>query len=389
MSTEQNHVVLGKGDLTLDAWGNQKTVTPYSLFHGLFTYDVPVKMWQSEVNGVEEDIIASTLVTSVSSVLNVKTAANSGDITYLYSRRNPRYQANRSHHYATSMIIPTPTDNAVEDFGLFTETNGAFFRVNVDGKLYACIQNDGTITHQEEIKTELVVDYSKGNIYDIQYQWRGVGNFKFFIGDPKTGLLKLVHEIKLINTLTGLSIRNPSLPAAFRVTSIGDAGVLQCGCVDISSDGGREGREQYASADSHDKGINGTDVPVLIMRNPLLFGGEINTRDLRLMRITGTSDKRTEFAIWTTRDPTAFTAAAFNNIGNGSFVDKDIAATAVDIAKLQHLLHFKVEANSSERIITPGTNLADFFIVRGDYIVITATVASATCSATVEFGEEV
>ena len=389
MSTEQNHFILGKGDLPFDAYGNQKTVIPYSLFHSLFTFDVPFKMWQSDINGVEEDIRTSTLSTSVAGLLDVRTLANSGDINYLHGRRHPRYQANRGHHWASSIIIPTPTDNAVEDFGLFTETDGVFFRVKADGLLYACIQSAGVVTHQEEIKKSFSIDMSKGNHYDISFQWRGVGNYEFFITNPETGYPALVHKIKLVNKLTTVSIANPSLPASFRVTSLGDAGVIQCGCVDITTDGGREGREQYGSVTSGDRTLNGTDKPVIILRNPLTFDGKINSRDLRLMRLTCTSDKRTDFTIWTTRDPTAFTGTVFNNIGLGSLADKDIAATAADVAKLQYLISFKVEANTTERVGTPSTNLADFFIIHGDYVVITATVSTTTCSATIEFGEEI
>lgn len=389
MSREQNHFIAGSGDLALDAWGLQKTVSPYSLFHSLFTFDVPFKMWQSDINGVEEDLRTSTLAISTDGALDLSTLANSGDITYIHSRRHPRYQSNRGHHYASSILIPTPSDNAIEDFGLFTETNGVFFRVGVDGLLYACIQSNGVVTHQELISMPFELDYSKGNIFDIHYQWRGVGNYSFFAGNPKTGDLEIVHEIKLLNTLDGLSIQNPSLPAAYRVTSLGDAGRLLSGCVDVTTDGGREGREQYGSAAIQSKVISGTNKPVIILRNPLTFDGKINTRDLRLMRIWGTSDKRTDFAMWTTRDPTAFTGAAFNPIDYGSLCDIDIAATAVDTAKLQFIIPFKVEANTTERIVTPSTNLADLFVVHGDYLVITATQSTGDCGAGFEFGEEI
>lgn len=389
MSTKQNHIVLGDGDLTLDAYGLQKMVIPYTMFHSLFTFDVPVKMWANEINGVEENLLISTLVTSVNSMLNVKTAANNGDITYLHSRRHPRFQANRGHLYSASIIIPTPTDAAVEDWGLFTDINGVFFRVKVDGELYACIQSGGSITHQEKITMPFELDLTKGHIYDIQFQWHGVGDYKFFISDPKTGVLKLVHHIKLLGTLAGLSIENPSLPAAYRVTSLGDAGVIKSGCVDITIEGGRDGREQYGAAETRDKSVSGTDIPVLIIYNPKLINGKVNTRDIRLARITGTSDKRTDFTVWVTRDPTAFTGAAFNSVNFGSYIEKDIAAIAVDTAKLQFLTAFKTEANTSNFRNNPEPTAIDFFATHGDYIVVTMTGSTAQCSAVVEWGEEI
>ena len=43
--TKINGGTLGTGDLTEDAWGVQKVSLPYSLFHGMFSFDIPAKMW--------------------------------------------------------------------------------------------------------------------------------------------------------------------------------------------------------------------------------------------------------------------------------------------------------------------------------------------------------
>lgn len=388
MSTEQNHIIAGSGDIALDAWGNQKVIHPHSLFHSTFTFDVPVKKWNSIVNGVEERLSTSTLTTSIDGKLSVKTAAVDGDSTYVHSRRHPRYQPNRGHAYATSMFIPNPTDNAVEDFGLFTHTDGVFFRVDVNGVLYACLQSNGVVVYQEKINLPFEVDLSKGNVYDIQYKWRGAGGFKWFIGRPCDETLTLVHYKKFLNTQTELTVQNPSLPAGFRVTSLGDAGELQCGCVDITSEGGDDRRETYESAKSLEKSVGGTNIPVLIIHSPNLIGTKMNTIDGRLARISGASDKRSIFQVWSTRDASAFAGESFNRAGSSTYVEFDIAATAVDTAKLEFINAFRVEANSFVSLENPAKNEIDFFFIHGDYIVITATAAAGTCDATFEWGEE-
>ncbi len=382
-------VAAGAGDMTLDAWGNQKTVQPYSLFHSLFTFDVPVKKWESIVNGTEELLSTSTLCTSVDGKLSVKTAAVADDITYLHSRRHPQYQSNRGHVYSSSIFIPIPADNAKEDFGLFTDIDGVYFRIGTDGNLYACIESDGSLTHEELITMPFELDYTKGNVFDIQYQWRGAGNFNFFAGNPATGRLQLIHQIQNLNVGTVLSIQNPSLCAAYRVTSLGDAGEIQSGCVDITTEGGAEGREQYQSAESIGKAINGTNVPVLIIKSPDEINSKMNTRDGRLARVSGASDKRAVFTIWATRDPTAFTGATFSVIGNGSYVESDIAATAADTAKMAFVTSFRVAANSGDHLENPAKDIIDFFFIHGDYIVVTTTVAAGTSDAVLEWGEEV
>jgi len=104
--------------------------------------------------------------------------------------------------------------------------------------------------------------------------------------------------------------------------------------------------------------------------------------------LTGSSDKRSVFTVWTTRDPTAFTGANFQPINNGSYVESDIAATAVDTAKLAFVTSFRVEANNGERLINPARDIIDFFFIHGDYIVMTVTVTSGTCDSVIEWGEE-
>jgi len=124
MSYKQNHIVLGEGDAILDAWGTQLIVEPHSLFHGLFTFDIPFRVWEGHVDGVTEDLRTSTKITSLNGMASIATDGTVNQVVYMHSRRHPRYQANRGHHYASSIIIPTPNDLAVQDFGLFTEING-------------------------------------------------------------------------------------------------------------------------------------------------------------------------------------------------------------------------------------------------------------------------
>lgn len=393
MSKEQNFFIAGAGDMALDAWGLQKMVHPHSLFHSAFTFDVPIRKWNSIVNGVEENLLTSTLVTSTSGKLSVKTAANNGDVTYLHSRRHPRYQPNRGHVYSMSAFVPVPTDNAVEDFGLFTDIDGVFFRIHTDGKLYACLQSNGVLVHEDLINfpcsfDDNPLDYSKGNVYDIQFQWRGAGNYRFFAGNPKTGKLEVIHEIRNLNKLTALTMQNPSLPAAFRVTSLGDAGEIQCGCVDITSEGGDDRHEQYQSASIENKTASGTDVPIIIIHSPQQIAGKMNTIDGRLARISGASDKRGVFKMWSTRNPAAFTGASFAALGGGSYIEYDVAATAVNTALLRQETSFRVEANSYVSIENPAKENIDFFFIHGDYLVITATVSAGTCDAVFEWGEE-
>ena len=171
---------INQNPLGLDAWGRNKTITDRSLLHGMFTYNVPVAVWRETFNGTEQ---AFTNATSVDGALNLVSGATLSDVTNLNTYRHPRYQPNRGYLYSTALIMPDVANNGFRRFGAGTDENGVYFELDNVG-LHACIRTTttggGTLVDRQLIDTT-GIDLSKGNVYDIQFQWRGVGNYKFFI----------------------------------------------------------------------------------------------------------------------------------------------------------------------------------------------------------------
>lgn len=385
---------LGQG-INLDAWGTQFVSQNYSLFHGLFTFDVPPSMWLLYEDGTEN--IDPTSWTAAISVEGALSLASEGGDRMLVSRRHPRYQPNRGLRWSASIFLPNPGADAVRDFGLFTVDDGYFFRLKNSG-LYAVRKRAGVIVQEELITVPFEIDLSKGNIYDIQAQVRGVGNIKFFIGSPDTNQPQLVYQFDLLGTLSTLSVEDPSLCVGFRATKNVDDATLICGCVDQSSEGGGIDREQYASALAENVSTL-TDTPIIVVRQPTMINGRFNSRDIRFARLVLTSDKKTTFKVWLTRDPTAITGATFApiSIKSGSFIESDspdmnpaaVRATAVDTTKMRFVTAVTLPAGLEKSIQNPSPESIDYFIVRGDYLVVTATSPNALADAVLEWGEEI
>lgn len=57
-----------------------------------------------------------------------------------------------------------------------------------------------------------LLDFTKGNIFEIGIQWLGFGNLTFKIENPLTGRYSPVHYIKYASTSTITSLQNPNLP---------------------------------------------------------------------------------------------------------------------------------------------------------------------------------
>jgi stage V sporulation protein SpoVS len=379
---------LGVGDLTADAWGVQKMSLPYSLFHGMWTFDIPASMWFMYENGVQ--VYTSTNIVSTGGAAVLTTSAAKSELI-LEGRVAPRYQPNRGHLYSTALWCPNKTNNGVREWGLETTENCICFKLKADGKLYAELRSGGASTYEAEIDTSGIAgfDVQKGNVYDIQYQWRGVGNYKFFIN------LQLVHTIANLGTLTALSVENPALPISYRATRTTQDVSIHIGCADITSENGSDNDVQPSVAYANIS-RNGTDVPVISIYNPLQIDGKTNTRTIYPNRVTFSCDKKAVFKVWRHRDPALLTGETFAAIGNGSYVQTDspdtvagaVAATAGTVTgmKLIDVVNVQALGAGASQIPTTFSNIS---MVRGDYLTITVTTASGLCDVVVSWGEAV
>lgn len=385
----------GQGELTNDAWGIPKGSHPFSLFYGMWTYDIPVSMWFMYENGTQ--VYTSTNIISSGGVAQLTADATHAAVI-LESRECPRYQPNRGHLFSNSGWMPDKTADGTRDWGIFTVDNGVFFRLKPDGFLYAVRRSGGLEVAEELIDTSGLTgfDVEKNNIYDIQFQWRSAGNYNFFIGDPGTGFPKLVHTFNLLGALTSASIENPASPIAFEATRITEDVEMNIGCADVSSENGSLAVHQYESA--HADGVEViTDTPIVVIKSPVTIGSKINTRTIQLARITVTCDKKAIFRVWATRDPTAFTGGTFVAIGGGSFIETDspdevagaARVTAIDTAKLNHITAIPVQAAETHEVDNPLRERITFPIVRGDYLVVSCTAANGNADVVIEWGEQI
>ena len=306
------------GDLFLDAWGVPKVSMANSLFHGMFTFSVPDEFWFEQLNGVELPFIVNS--TSVNGELNIASNGVLNDSVCLRTYRSPRYQPNRGHLYSASLFFDNPTLAGQRTCGIFTPESGVGIRLRGDGVdwfMYLVVRTTitGVTSDTEHLITNFPdgFDPSKGNIYDLQLQWRGVGNFKMFIGDASTGASKLVHTVNNLNVVNNLTVFNPALPIAYECINQGSDVVIRSGCVDVSSEGGSEDKGYYGSIgidnDSGQVAISGFNVPILVVRNKLIVPANalINTRDMIALLATAYSDQRSVMRVWATRDETAIT----------------------------------------------------------------------------------
>lgn len=137
-----------------------------------------------------------------------------------------------------------------------------------------------------------LIDWSKGNVFQIKYQWLGYGFVSFYLENPNTANITLVHEYKYPNTNTTPSISNPSLQFLANVANalttnnlsmfIGSVGCFIEG--DYPSVGGTFGNNV---ARFYTKSVGNTNLTnVVTFRSPPYFKGKSNRAVVGISRIT-------------------------------------------------------------------------------------------------------
>ena len=380
-----------------DAWFRHKVVMDTSLLHGMFTFNVPADMWYEMIDDVEQSAFVSA--TSVNGKLVLASGAENAK-RQLRTFRHPRYEPNRGHLYSTAAFFPVASAAAERTIGLFTAEAGIGFRLRA-GVLTAVRRNtlDGVTTDTENvIPVPNGVDLSKGNVFDIQFQWRGVGSYFFYIN------LEKVYSIDLLGTLDELSMFNPSLPMAFEVIDQGDAAQLFIGCVDVTSEGGQNNGKTYGSlgttTETGSIAISGFNQPILAVRNKTTIGALLNTRDVLSLLGTAYADQRAVFRIWSTRDATAITVndQAWVDFRDGhlesieyDFPDVTTPMT-FDTAKATLVFSSRVDQDQSYATSALFEGRTEIYQTPGDIFILTMhreTGAAVNVGVTYEFAEAI
>lgn len=406
---------ISTNDLGRDAWGRAKTITDYSLFGGLWSLSVPNRVWLQYndigAGSIEQTQIDNTLIQSKHGHLLV--TGNSVTDVYLRSRRHPRYQANRGLLYSSALILPNPTYTGTRDFGLISEdVNGVYFQLDGDGASWTMnvVRNTTvsgvTSTQTVDITSSILekiptFDPSKGHTYDIQMEWRGIGDFFIYVDLVK------VYTFAMLGNLTELSISNPALPVGFKCSgaTVGDDLTILVGCVDVTSEGGGKQNKLYASVNTGKSLLltTNTGKAILAVRLPTHVtydGASIPyTRDMILTKMTTFCKDEAFIAFYQARDITATNIAASagwttstDSLFEWKMNDDGVLDTAfqLDKASMREVFTTRHEKDISITHYTDSEDGADFSLVGGDIILLELqSDGNSTGGCTFQFAEEV
>jgi len=372
-----------------DAWGKDKVVQDFSLFHALFTFDIPKAQFRVVENGVE--VQESTNAFSENGMMRMSTAGK--DTVEVSSYRHPRYQPNRGILYSASWIMPDFEKDGTAEFGVFNGDenggieSGLFFRAN-KGRLFAVRvtrTSSGVVESLMQFDLPEGADLTKGCLYDIQGQWRGIGSYLFMV---TTVVGTTVLVMPLLGTLDAISVDNPALRIAQRVVPGTEEITIYCGCIDYTSEGGVNEKLQYASTYAIDK-IVSSNAGLIAVRIPTRIGIRTYSRDAQLVRISIQADKKADYALYLSRNPASVTATGWTVINSGSYIESTSTISAVNLGLSRLITPFSVAANTIVERDNPFPEKISFHLTAGDILFLVCISGSGvSTTAILEFGEE-
>lgn len=375
---------LVQSDIKSDAWWRPKTVDDFSLFHWLWTYNIPSQIWLTFEDWVE--VLPSTRITSDVWHWSIKSWTTTWNTAFLRSKRHPRYQPNRWHLLSTAWFMPNPTATWIRQLWFKNTIAGAYFQLE-NWVLYAVILDDSIEKVKEVIDLSLawltVADLAFWTLYDIQFQWRWVWEYFFYVNQ------KLVYQTSFLWVDTELTISNPAISVWVYCENTNWTEVeVRLWCVDVSTEWWKREWATYVSvSNATTKAVNTADYPVVVAHIKSTLSWLPNTRDVLALRVTWSSDQKSKMKAYITRNATAITGATYTDAQQGSWIEFATNATAINTSLCQLLWIKRINIDDSWVVDLPS-DLIDFILSEWDYLIITMERENPTQVANVDVSLE-
>lgn len=223
----------------------------------------------------------------------------------------------------------------------------------------------------------VLLDPTKGNIYEVQFQYLGYGDAYFYVVNGTTGRPVLCHIVRNANTRVSTNLRNPNLYLTWESRNTG-------GTTSVTTRGGSGGAfvegpvtflgAQFATPPVAVTAGAGVETPILSLRANTTYVNRLSTAQLQIDRFSVACDgtKTVAFRIYKNGTLTAPRWQSVNTVTSAAGYDVNATAFSIGSGTLVYAFSVGKTGNTTEDV----TNI-DLFLQAGDYLTITATSANA------------
>lgn len=181
------------------------------------------------------EVLGGTII-QANSMAVLQTSTNTAGEAKLDSRQILKYRAGLGGLVRYTGLFTTGVVNSEQIIGVGDDEDGFFFGYK-DADFGIIIRKNGVDefipqttwnidvmdgNNGTDNPSNVLLDTTKINVFEIEFQWLGAGQIDFHIEDPHTGHFVPVHRVKYANNNTDPSIYNPSLPLHAHVKNDGN-----------------------------------------------------------------------------------------------------------------------------------------------------------------------
>jgi hypothetical protein len=184
-------------------------------------------IYNNNADAVNETTTGSGSITNANALCKVDTTAATSSSARLETVRFLKYRPGQGAIARWTAIFTTGVAGSEQHAGCFDDDNGYGFGYN--GATFGLFsRTGGTDTWVAQTAWNVdkmdgtgpsgqTLDQTKGNVYQVQFQFLGFGAIVFSVEDASNGRITIVHKIQYPNTNTQPSVENPSFPLAVEV----------------------------------------------------------------------------------------------------------------------------------------------------------------------------
>ena len=376
-------------NLPRGAFGELETVDPTPVVQADFVYNVNADMVDSTVTG-------SGTVTQASAMVVLETTAATSSSAMVETKRYLKYRPGQGCHIRGTALFTTGVANSEQLFGCGDSQDGLFF--GYDGTSFGIMSRNNSVdtwvaqadwnkdkmdgTGGASNPTGQNLDPTKGNVYQISFQWLGFGYIEFAVEDSSTGRFVPVHALQYANANTVPSLLNPSFPILWSVentTNNTNITLKGASCV-----GEIEGKIVYlgpTNAIGNSKtAVTTVFTNILTIRNKSTYQSVTNRTPIIPLKysISVDGNKPAEFQL--IKNTTLGGTPSYTDIStNTSVVDYDTAGTTITGGQVIDFGTLGATGTVSES----GTATTDIIVLPGDTLTIAVRATATTTDATV------
>jgi len=274
------------------AFGELETAENTPEVQILFNYGIV----PAQVNTI---VVASGTVTTTNSLASVSSGALGTSSAVLESTKVLVYRPGQGGKILFTGLFTTGVAGNTQEIGYGDDVdclcfgyNGTTFGINrrFNGTDNYVAQTAWNKDKGDGTGTLPVMDWTKGNVFQIKFQYLGFGAIDYFVENPSTGEFILVHRIEYANANITPSLLNPSLP--LRISSKNTTNTTNVTVKSASMAGFISGRDvdlSILSSFSSQRTIS-TESNVMTIRSKSIFGGITNRVKTELIKLSIASE---------------------------------------------------------------------------------------------------